>query len=241
MAKNKKDIFGFLKSIFIFQDIVSWIKTKIPFVLEHNLAKYDAIKKAFYITALENLPGDYCEFGVFTGSSFVCAMRAHQKLENRGSINTTFYGFDSFTGFGNITEEDKHWFYLNDIFTINKKKVLKFIKKRAKKTKFKIIEGYFENTIENISCKDLGINELRIVFIDCDMKQPAKLSLNFVKNGLQQGTIIILDDFFSYKGSKERGVAGAFYEFCNQNKNIHFRELLNYGMGGKAFIVNKIE
>ena len=36
--------------------------------IEHNLGKTLALKKAFYHAALEALPGDYLEFGVFEGT-----------------------------------------------------------------------------------------------------------------------------------------------------------------------------
>ena len=106
------------KSFFFIQDFFSWIVTKVPFTLQHNLEKYLTIKKAFYLTALENLQGDYYEFGVFTGSSFVCAMRSHNAFKHLGNTTTDFYGFDSFKGFGNVQDGDKHWFYRDSIFSI---------------------------------------------------------------------------------------------------------------------------
>ncbi len=238
-----KKLFDILKSTFVFQDFLSWMKTSIPMVLEHNLGKYDALKKAFYLTALENLEGDYLEFGIFTGSSFVCAMRAHRKLKDLAKIRTKFYGFDSFQGFGEISEEDKHWFYLNDTFTINKRKVLRFIEKKSRSLKinYNISEGFFEDTIKNKSCHDFGISKIRIGFIDCDLKQPAKLALDFMKTGMQEGMILLMDDFFSFKGSSEKGVAGAFYEFCRHNKHIHFMKLFDYGCLGSVFVVERIE
>jgi len=241
MPNNR--LFNFLKSTFVFQDILSWLRIISPPILDHNLGKYDALKKTFYLSALDNLHGDYCEFGVFTGSSFVCAMRAHKSMRNIADVKTRFYGFDSFSGFGKVSEEDKHEFYLNNTFTINKKKVLKFIQKKAKRTgnRYKIIDGFFENTLKNRTCKDYGIEKVRIVFIDCDMKQPARIALDFIRPGMQEGMILIMDDFFSYKGSKEKGVAGAFYNFCEKHKEIHFRHVFEYGCVGSVYIIDKIE
>ena len=82
-------------------------------------------------------------------------------------------------------------------------------------------------------------NKARIVFIDSDTYNSAKAVLNFLKQSIQEGTIIILDDYFSYRGSLTRGVAGATYEFMKKT-NIQFRELSSYGMGGKVVIVSKI-
>jgi O-methyltransferase len=233
-------LFSMLKSTFIFQDILSYVKTLIPPILDHNLGKYDALKKSFYLTGLEKLEGDYSEFGIFTGSAFVCAMRCHRRLKGLGPIATNFYGFDSFTGFGDVAKDDQHDFYTNETFSINKDKVLRFIEKKSKGLNYKIIEGYFEKTLHEKTCLDAGIQKSRIIFIDCDLKRPAQLALNYMLPSFQEGTVLILDDFFSYKGSLTKGVAGALNIFQAKNPQIHLRHLFDYGMGGRAYIVSKI-
>lgn len=239
--KKRVRFMEFAKNHFIFQDIISFFVAKIPVILQHNLAKYKLLKKAFYLTAMENLEGDYYEFGVFTGSSFVAAMRFHRSMSSLGKINTVFFGFDSFKGFGKVTRDDEHGFYQNDTFKINKKKVLRWIHKRAKGCPYRIIEGYFDKTLKNKTCKSLTKRKIRIAFIDCDMNEPANLSLEFIKPGLQEGTILILDDFFSYRGNEKLGVAGAFNQFCKRNRQFRFRKLDNYGLNGVAYILSEIK
>ena len=56
---------------------------------------------------------------------------------------------------------------------------------------------------------------------------------------IQIGTYLILDDFFSYKGRNDMGVARAFWEFKEKNY-VDLREVFTYGMGGKVFVVSKI-
>ena len=199
-------LFSFLKSVFIFQDAISWIKAKIPIVLEHNLAKYAIIKKAFYLTAMDDLEGDYLEFGIFTGSSFVTAIRSYKQVKKwYGGKKARFFGYDSFTGFGKVEENDQHPFYIDSIFSVNEKKVRRYIQKKAGKIPYTLIKGYFEETLKGKSCKAHDIKKVRVAFIDCDMKAPAALALDYIREGLQEGSILILDDFFSYKGSKEKG------------------------------------
>ena len=52
-----------------------------------------------------------------------------------------------------------------------------------------------------------------------------------------QKTLALLDDYFSYKGSCDLGVCGAFKKFINEN-NLKTRTITSYGMGGvvKIFI-----
>jgi len=49
-----------------------------------------------------------------------------------------------------------------------------------------------------------------------------------------------LDDYFSYSGSKEKGVKGAFNEFIFRNK-VDYRYIGFYGMGGVLLIINTIK
>ena len=73
--------FGLLSKIEILQKIPSIIFANLNPAITHNLEKYKAIKKAFYISSIEEIHGDYFEFGVFTGSSFCHSIRCAKALE----------------------------------------------------------------------------------------------------------------------------------------------------------------
>ena len=73
--------FGFLSKIELLQTVPSVIIANLNPAITHNIEKYKAIKKAFYISSIENINGDYFEFGVFTGSSFCHAIRCAKALE----------------------------------------------------------------------------------------------------------------------------------------------------------------
>ncbi|MCB9799912.1 MAG: class I SAM-dependent methyltransferase [Candidatus Omnitrophica bacterium] len=210
-------------------------------MVEHNLGKYHVLKKAFYLTALEQLEGDYLEFGVFTGSSFIFSTKVHRSLSYLGGQKTRFFGFDSFSGFGDIHEHDKHPFYLNNIFKVNKDKVIRNIKNKTQKSETRIVEGYFNETLRGKKASDYGIEKARIIFIDCDLKEPAREALAFSLPALQQGTVIVLDDYFSYKGDSTLGVCGALTEVLQGFPGIKLREVCPYGYGGIVFIVSSLE
>ena len=76
--------------------------------------------------------------------------------------------------------------------------------------------------------------------IDCDLKESTELALEFIKPSLQEGTILIFDDFLDYKGSMEKGECGAFEEFKKLYPYILFRRAFDYGYRGRAFIVYNI-
>ena len=104
----------------------------------------------------------------------------------------------------------------------------------------RIVKGFFEDTIKNKTTRDLNIDKARVVLIDCDLKESTRLALEFIKPSLQEGTIILFDDFIFYKGSKDKGEYGAFSDFRKKYPEILFRKIFDYGYGSRAFIVYKI-
>jgi O-methyltransferase len=232
--------FGFLSKLNFLQDLSSSFIAGLNPAIIHNLEKYMAIKKVHYLSAIEDLQGDYIEFGVFTGSSFCHSIRCVKSLVNINSslLSTKFYGFDSFEGFGELISEDKHPFYEDTNFEANYKKVNSRVKKVAKGLSYKLIKGFFSETLKQ-GAKSYGIEKTRIIFIDSDTYSSAIDALLFALPTIQEGTYIILDDYFSYKGSQKHGVAKAFLEFSEKG-NLTYRHILNYGMGGSVFIISNI-
>lgn len=229
-------IFRIAKASFFLQNLAASLLSRISPTVEHNLGKYKAIRKAFFLTALEQIDGDYLEFGVFTGSSFTFACKFGEKLSKQIGSRPRFFGFDSFEGFGEVAEEDKHPFYINDIFEVNFDRVRKNIARQAGSARFELIKGFFDKTLRGKKPSDYGIQKARIVFIDCDLKIPARDVLDFVRPILQPGTILIFDDFYSYKGDPGLGLAGAFNEFSKDCQEFKFRQLDHYGLLGVAYI-----
>jgi len=231
-----------LKNNLFIQNFFSSLVVLMHPFLENTLSKYTAIKKAMFLNYHDNTIGDNLEFGVFTGSSFNFAMKINKKMEKvfKRTIETQFIGFDSFDGFGEIKQIDENPSFKSNLFKINKRKVFRNIKKNSKKQKFKLIEGFYQQTIKNKNPKDYGINKARIIMIDCDLKESTILALNFVKTLLQEGTIIIFDDFNFFKGNENKGEFGAFKDFKEQNPNIKFRRIFDYGYSGRAFVVANI-
>lgn len=233
---------GGLSKLLFLQIIASNIISYINPAITHNLEKYYAIKKVFYLSSIEDISGDYIEFGVFEGSSFSHAIRCYLNLKeymppnNKNEIN--FFGFDSFDGFGKLDDSEYHPFYEDEQFKTSLLFVKDRVEKCANKTKFKLIKGFFEETL-SVDPTNYGIKKARIIFIDADTFSSSSLSLEFCKKLICEGTYLILDDFYSYKGSNTKGVAGAFAKFRTKY-NFSFREVFSYGMGGKVFVCSNI-
>ena len=236
-----KSKFGLLGKLEFLQNFASSFISSINPAVIHNIEKYMAIKKTVYLNSLEHQTGDYLEFGVYTGSSFCHTIKCFKKTEkfNPRQKETKFVGFDSFEGFGELAEEDKHPFYVDQNFTTSYKKV----KKRAERTTkgwgagCHLVQGYFEDTLK-VDPEEYGIKNIRIAFIDSDTYSSSKCAFDFIKNNVKSGTHIILDDFYSYNGDPKKGVALAFYEFLKITE-FEYRKILDYGMGGIVVVLHK--
>ncbi|MBL0686995.1 MAG: hypothetical protein JJV94_04125, partial [Sulfurospirillum sp.] len=93
------------------------------------------------------------------------------------------------------------------------------------------------NKSTNEICND---EKCAVIFIDTDLMNPSIIALNFIKSILQEGSIIILDDYFAYKGDSSKGTSGALKHFLQNNPEVILREYYKYGHGGISFVVERI-
>ena len=188
---------------------------------------------------MEYIKGDYIEFGMFEGTSLIIGLECHLKTRQENGPIRKFWGLDSFEGgFKYSTEEDIHPFWkpgdFKSVYSKVEKRIRKYFNKRAE---WEIIPGFFEESIAGKNAREFGIKNIALALIDCDLGSPSKIALDFIKPALHEGSIIILDDYFAYKGSLTKGEAGAFEEFKIKYPELNFRRIFDYGLGGRGFIL----
>ena len=240
MCRYNMFLLKLLKTFPFFHNLAGTILSIISPIIEHNFAKYQAIKRALYLTALEKIDGDYLEFGVFTGGSLIFATKAEKRLSWVNKTDTKFYGFDSFQGFGEAKPIEHHPFYKDDIFAVDFGKVRRNIERNTRGSTVHLVKGFFSETLDDRSPASYGIGRAKVIFIDCDLKSPALAALSFCQSLIQEGTVLILDDYFSYKGNPDLGISGAFREFKEKFPKFVWRRLFHYGYLGQVFICASI-
>lgn len=231
----------FLARAFFLQNLLAKLFAFFPAGVGHNLGKYSALKKAFYLTSLDGVEGDYLEFGVFTGSSMSAAIEMQRKdIVSRGKP-VRFVGFDSFAGFGNLSDKEKdHPFFKDSFFKTDVASVQKRLSALVSDpSRVQLVEGFFDATLAGKSPKDYGVDKAAVVMVDCDTYSGATIVFDFIKPALQEGTYLIIDDFFSYKGASQMGTYGAFLKFQSELRDWTFRHVFDYGFGGAVFIATK--
>ena len=232
-------MFELAKRAYWLQTLVVRLVSGLHPAIEHNVQKTLALKKAFYYAGLEALPGDYLEFGVFEGTSFIAAFENDRRLRPASLSPRAFWGFDSFEGgFKYFDPRDRHPFFREGEFTSSYQQTCQRVGRHFRgRAAWTLVPGYFEDSLAGKTALDLGIQAIAVALIDCDLGTPAQLALDFMRPALQNGSVLILDDYFAYRGSQIDGVAGAFERFKAANPALRFRRLFDYGHGGQGFVV----
>ena len=233
-------MFNFAKNAHWLQTLAVRFIVGLHPAIGHNVEKIMALKKALYLVNLENVEGDYVEFGMYEGTSFIGAFEAHKSTRQPNSAPRAFWGYDSFEGFKYTTDRDVHPFFREGEFKSSYDFTRRRIERHFKgKVNWTIVPGYVEETIGGKAAREMGIERVAVAFIDVDLGEPARIALDFIGSALQDGSIVVFDDFFAYRGSLERGVAGAFEDFRRRNPEMIFRRIFDYGYGGQGWILAK--
>jgi O-methyltransferase len=224
--------------------------------LQH-LVKYQSADQLFYDVAnfvvYNQVQGDYLEFGVYEGNSlakmyqyllfFSQTFKNHAALfnhEHNASYwqGIRFIAFDSFAGLPASQNEDTPAHFAKaGIYSMPLDRFMANIEEKGVDTsKVITIPGYFDETLTNDLAKTHAIQKAGIIFIDCDLYESAIPIFRFITDLIQDGTIIIVDDFFRYKGHPHKGIRRAFSEWLEKSPHIAVSELTRCSANRVAFV-----
>ena len=200
--------------------------------------KEKIIRNAMIFASFSNLKGDYLEFGVWEGKSFISAYK-FAEIFNLNEMN--FYAFDSFKGLpitcGSEREKFKEGMYQCSVEEFKGN----LSRNNIDMSKVKIIEGWYKDTLNKSTKKKLGIKEAAVIMVDCDLYASTIPVLDFITDYLVTGTIIIFDEWFAFKGDPNKGEQKAVNRWLKKNPNIKLIEYKKYGCAGNSFIVHLCE
>ena len=197
------------------------------------------MKMAMYFSMVSNVEGDYLEFGCCSGNTFTAA---YHLAQTHNLTNMTFYAFDSFEGLPSITGVDAEGFkhFQKGEFAYSKDEFQKtLIEGQVDIKKVKIIPGWYNETLNDELKAQLPLRKAAVIWVDCDLYESTVPVLKFITSYIQDGTIIIFDDWFAYRGDSNRGEQKACAEWLRQNSSIQLHEFYHSGLGKSFIISNK--
>ncbi len=216
------------------------------------------VRKAAWILAAEKVEGDYLEFGVFSGDSFIrsfhelhevyrkhmspSAGRTSEEANKIKSIwsNMRFFAFDSFQGLPAIEGIDNQGRdFVEGTWSFEESEFKKKISKSGlPPEKVVTVPGWFEETCVETTIQKYEMRKAAIIHIDCDLYSSTKSVLKFVEPLLVDGTILIFDDWFCFRGNPNLGEQKAFAEWAGTLADWNFVEYQKEGPWRNSFIAS---
>ena len=218
------------------------------------IGEHGCIRCAASHLAWNQIDGDYLEFGVYKGSSFAEAYRAIWDSRNdvRAFISSPeverwyqsrprFFAFDSFKGLPG-GEAERHADYMEGAYSCAEETFLRNIKEVGVNLNDVVtVPGFYDQTLTSEAKAQLNLTKASMVMIDCDLYESTIPALDFITDLVAQGTIIIFDDWYRYKGSRRKGEQRACHEWLEKNSNIELEKFWQQGPQTVAFLVHRDE
>ena len=185
--------------------------------------------RAFAEIARRNVPGDYLEFGVYRGSSFVTAFKSALR---HGHGQMRYFAFDSFEGLphgeGGKHAEGDH---------ACTQEVFESIVSKAgvDPARTFTVKGLYDATLNQATRQQFRLEQAAVVYIDCNLYTSTKLALDFVGPMLSPGAIVVFDDWHVFgRDNAEYGEVKAFEEWALKDR---FEVFFDTEGPEKAFIM----
>lgn len=217
------------------------------------------IDKVARFVACESIEGDYLEFGVYRGAAFVEAYQAMERQfrsriglaiggdddadrrQHRQNIwqQMRFFAFDSFEGLPSLTSDDAdtHDFRQGQYACAEGDFRRIVTQAGVPEARLCTVPGWFDQTCNTQTRERFRLQKAAVVWIDADLYSSTITALNFVTDLLQDGTVLIFDDWFSYRGSPLHGEQRAFREWSAAlTDRFSFQEYQREGWKRMSFI-----
>lgn len=226
-------------------------------------ARFDPVRTTLIGKAADfviggSIEGDYYEFGVFDGSSleqacwafetanralfeeygFVMSEEARQwAIDRRARMK--FYGFDSFDGLPEIKGIDVGGAFKEGDYSCPQQTVVRrFEEKGIGLEKIELVPGWFSDSLTEDFIRSRNGRQAAVIHIDCDLYESTNDILLRIVPLIQDGTVIIFDDWFQFRGHPMRGEQRAFREFLDRNPQLIATEYQREGVWRNSFILN---
>lgn len=204
--------------------------------LEENLLQ------AMRYTFINKVEGDYLEFGCFQGRSMTAAYHSCRGINVPPMTNMRFFGFDSFKGLPppDLKEGEDPSIFSQGMFACSRMQVEENLRSaQVDLSRITLTEGFFGESLSPSLRASLGLKQAAVVLVDCDLYTSTVPVLDFVTPLLTDGSLIIFDDWFCYRGDPNAGEMRACKEWLAKNPELYLIDWTQHGAVGKSFIVRR--
>ena len=180
-----------------------------------------------------DFPGDFLEFGVYQGNSLICADAA---LRATGLDSVRLFGFDSFEGLPETSEDSAIWspgqFRSDYEFTVERLREAGVDLERTR-----LIRGFYEESLTPELYEREGLRRASVIMLDCDLYTSTVEALAFSRPLIRGFACLFFDDWES--SDEAHGQKRALREFRERHPELEFEEAGRYHSNSKIFLVRE--
>lgn len=196
----------------------------------------DAFRRAVEFAALQRIPGDVLEFGTLNGYTARKLAELMVEVGHPGRL----YLFDSFEGMPDATSWVDRQSYeiragawqpgtpkarIDGVERLIESSLSAMLDGRLE-----IVKGWYSDTLGR-----WPVRPPSIVHIDCDLYESCSTIIKKLNTLLQDGLILLFDDWNSGRGNVRYGERAAMFDHFRGD----FEYWFSYGWHGQAFIVHR--
>lgn len=200
--------------------------------------RYYAIEQVAEYLVGAQIEGDYCEFGVWQGTTFAHAYKMMAPL----FPDMRFVALDSFEGLPEPKGIDALDGYTSHFYKGQFESSLDAFKRNLRRhgvdlSKVRTVKGWFDRTLSPENARESGIEKVAVAWIDCDFYESTVPVLDFLTARLSVGSILSFDDWHCYRNHPDFGQQRAVREWLEKNPQLSLRPLMSFGWNGMVFTV----
>jgi hypothetical protein len=237
------------------------VRPLLPQSVASNLNRNDrtgALFRAWGHVVANQIEGAYYEFGVYRGDAFRASVAAHrvcrQWVQDQlasdeawrrrtwdayANITHHFYAFDTFEGIPENAEGERTFAAGNFSCSLGE-----FARRNREAgilegPGVRYVAGAFSEVAQRRAGELAGLQPAAIVNLDCDLYASARDALALVAPKLQQGTVLLADDWNTFRARRDQGERRALAEFLDRHREVAVEPWFTYEFAGQAFLIHR--
>jgi predicted O-methyltransferase YrrM len=202
----------------------------------------DAFRRAVEFVARSGIPGDVLEFGTCMG--YTARWLAGLIVEY--DLNAHLWLYDSFEGLPELVSDvdrqsyeatGKAWFKgAMKVDSEVHERIRRSLSRIVPANRLHVVKGYYEDVLSG----NLPEERIALVHLDCDLYASAKYVLDtLLQRGLlQDGTVLLLDDYNCSRANPHRGERRALVEAFGAQDRYSYTPWFSYGWHGQVCFIH---
>jgi hypothetical protein len=164
------------------------------------------------------IEGYYFEFGCHEANTMRMAWRHFRHL-----FGWTFVAFDSFEGLPAPAPEDRSEIFTAGNLATDEAAFVGLCRSAGMPAeRLLTVKGFYDSSLTPALRDRLLPRKAAVIYVDCDLYSSTVTVLEFIEPFLQEGTIIVFDDWNCFRANPNKGERRAWREFLGARPGLHF-------------------